>query len=155
MPFYKNAERILFIIFKLFASIFAATFSLPSLLSIAVTVYNVYFHKMGVSDGYVYPILYKMPFEVSTWPRYWFGFVWNSLNFTVMVTTKALVSMLIFVICIYSIADLKNAQKMASDFSHVRWKLNNWFCSQLINNWKKFTGRTKHNVIWLISSNLM
>lgn len=109
------------IVFKFYTLMFVLTVLTTSILSVIVTILNVFLYGKDLNDGYIFVIAADMPFVVDSWYKYSFGFIWTSGCFAMLGTSKGLVPMFIFAVCFYSIADLKNALHLAQNIGSSRY----------------------------------
>lgn len=113
---YKKTAKISSIVSKYVTILFGSNIFL-SFFGIPQTAYRVFIRKENLTDAYIYPIAFKVPYEVNTWSRYLLTYIWMDFGFSVFILMKMISSLVQFILCFYAIAAIRNVQLETKEFN--------------------------------------
>lgn len=83
--------------------------------------------EMRLEMYYVLPISTSVPFEVNTWTKYGFAFLWTLVEICCVAFPKVFVSGLFYSLCLHTIAIMRNLQIMSKQFDEFKFVICDYF----------------------------
>lgn len=116
---YEKAENVSSIISKLYST-FLSVGLLFAASPLFQTIHRVFIQKLSLEESYLLPVVCTLPFELISWPKYAFAFIWTYSCYFSLVVSKIIISPIQFTLCFHTIGVMRNLRMIVNEFNDIK-----------------------------------